>query len=695
MENMKKGGISVDTEHIFPIIKKWLYSEKDIFLREIVSNATDAITKLKRLESLGVREATDEQYRITVTVDESAKTLTVEDNGIGMTAEELEKYICNIALSGAVEFIEKYENESDGAKNGIIGHFGLGFYSSFMVSERVEVETKSYTDAPAVHWSCLENGEYETGASDKTEHGTKVVMHIAEGEREYLSVSKVRAMLEKYCAFMPEDIYLEDAGAEKKEGEDEKEPTPVNDKTPLWQKQPSECTDEEYKDFYRKVFSDYREPLFYIHINADYPLNFKGILYFPKFANEYESIEGQIKLYYNQVFVADNIKEVIPEYLLMLKGVLDCPELPLNVSRSYLQTNTYVSKVSAHIVKKVADKLCSLCNNEREDYAKIWSDISPFIKYASMRDKKFYDRVKKALLLTLTDGTTKSFDEYLETAKEKHENTVYYATDKALQAQYISMFSAEGIEVALFDHPIDTQFASLAEQYMENVKFVRVDADVAEALKGDGELTESEELKTIFSEVVGEKVTLRFDALKDESVPAILNVSEESRRMEEMMKMYNMGDSMGMTESTLVLNTSSALVKKLKDTAEDDPEKAKQIASYLYKLSLLSQKKFTADEMQSFMKDSFGCDKCGKCLLIDRKGVKFPMMRELEHRNLIFNSAYTYMGDRQDEISGISYHFIFTTESAKEVRQIIGSFKEKRPFPLDGQFRRMGKRKVD
>ncbi len=608
MENKRNGGISVDREHIFPIIKKWLYSEKDIFLREIVSNATDAITKLRRLESLGVREAGNGKYKITVTVDSEAGTLTVDDNGIGMTEEELTKYICNIALSGAVEFIQKYENESDGSKNGIIGHFGLGFYSAFMVSDRVEVISKSYTDAPAVHWSCNESGEYEIDGGDRAEQGTAVIMHVSEEEKEYLSVSKIRAMLEKYCAFMPEEIYLVDASEsdkEVKESEEKKEPSPVNDTTPLWQKQPSECTEEEYNDFYRKVFSDYREPLFHIHINADYPLNFKGILYFPKLANEYETIEGQVKLYYNQVYVADNIKEVIPEYLLMLKGVLDCPELPLNVSRSYLQTNTYVSKVSAHIVKKVADKLSSLCNTEREEYAKIWSDISPFVKYACMRDKKFYDKVKKALLLTLTGGEKRTFEEYLEAAKEKHENTVYYATDKALQAQYISMFESEGIEVALFEHPIDTQFASMLEGYMEGVKFMRVDSDVADMLKGEGSADEDQTLKDIFAETVGEKVTLKFDVLKDESVPAILNVSEQSRRMEDMMKMYGMGGDMPPAESTLVLNTASPLVKKLSETAQTDAEKAKQIASYLYKLSLLSQKKFSADEMQGFMKDSF------------------------------------------------------------------------------------------
>ena len=597
----KKGGISVDTEHIFPIIKKWLYSEKDIFLREIVSNASDAITKLRRLESLGIREATDEDYRITVTLDSAAGTLSVSDNGIGMSEEELSKYICNIALSGAVDFIKKYENEAEGAKNGIIGHFGLGFYSAFMVSDRVEVLTKSYTNAPAVHWSCDENGEYETALGERDERGTTVIMHVAETEKEYLSASKIRAMLEKYCSFMPVEIYFEDTAKE----DEEKTSEPVNDIHPLWQKQPSECSDEEYKEFYRKVFLDYKEPLFHIHINADYPLNFKGILYFPKLANEYETIEGQVKLYYNQVYVADNIKEVIPEYLLMLKGVLDCPELPLNVSRSYLQTNTYVSKVSAHIVKKVADKLCGLCNNDRDRYAEIWKDISPFIEYACMKDKKFYDRVKKALLLTLTDGSAQTFEDYLSHAKDRHENKIYYATDKDLQAQYIAMFEAQGISVALFDKPIDTQFAALLEQYMENVQFLRVDADVADILKADGNVTENEALKAIFTELIGGKGSVRFDALKDDSIPAMLNISEQARRMEEMMRFYRMAEDNALpTESTLILNTASPLIQKLEESAESEPEKTKEMAAYIYKLSLLSQKKFSAEEMQAFMKDS-------------------------------------------------------------------------------------------
>ncbi len=601
VNNIKRGGISVDTEHIFPIIKKWLYSEKDIFLREIVSNASDAITKLCRLSSLGVIEATDEEYKITVKLDKEAGTLSVSDNGIGMSEEELDKYICSIALSGAVDFIQKYEKENaeEGAKNGIIGHFGLGFYSAFMVSDRVEIDTKSYTDAPAVHWSCLESGEYELTAGDKTERGTTVTMHISESESEFLQLSKISAILEKYCSFMPHKIYFLEEGEDKDEA-----PESINDTLPLWQKQPSECTKEEYTEFYRKVFGDYREPLFYIHINADYPLNFKGILYFPKLANEYETIEGQVKLYYNQVYVADNIEEAIPEYLLMLKGVLDCPELPLNVSRSYLQTNSYVSKISAHIVKKVADKLNALANNQREEYAKIWSDIAPFIEYACIKDRKFYDRAKSALLLTLTDGSTVTYEEYLGAAKDKHEGKIYYSTDKALQAQYIAMYESEGIKVALMERTIDTQFATIAEQYMEGIKFFRVDAEL-DSLKSEGEAIESEKLKELFAAVAGEKTEIKFEMLKDEGTPAILSITEESRRMEEMMKLYGMDSGAYPVDTRLVLNTASPLLTKLEQTAETDGALAQDMASYIYKLAMLSQKKFSAEEMQEFTRAGF------------------------------------------------------------------------------------------
>ena len=596
-EKINKGGISVDTEHIFPIIKKWLYSEKDIFLREIVSNASDAITKLKRLESLGLRESTDEKYAITVKLDTDEGTLTVSDNGIGMSADEVEKYICSIALSGAVDFIKKYENESEeGSLNGIIGHFGLGFYSAFMVSSTVELETKSYTDAPAIHWVCNEAGEYEMSEGTRTEHGTSVIMHISEEESEYLNKSKILDILNKYCAFMPVEIYFEDG--------EEKQDAPINDTTPLWQKQPSECTKEEYFEFYHKVFGDYRDPLFYIHINADYPLNFKGILYFPPIANEYETLEGEVKLYYNQVFVADNIKEVIPEYLLMLKGVLDCPELPLNVSRSYLQTNTYVSKLSAHIVKKVADKLNSLALNEREEYATIWKDIAPFIEYASIRDRKFYDRVKQSILLTLVDGSSYTVEEYSKDAEGKHDGKIYYSSDSALQAQYISMFEDKNIKVALFERAIDVQFASFAEGYSEgSVKFLRVDSNINDVL-ADGEAKESEALKDIFLAVADEHVTVEFGALSDESVPALLSVDEEIRRMEEMMRMYGISQPTP-PDKKLVLNTASPLISKLEGLCESNKELANELAEHIYKLALLSQKKFSAEEMKEFMDSSY------------------------------------------------------------------------------------------
>ena len=601
----KKGGIKVETAHIFPVIKKWLYSEKDIFLREIVSNACDAVTKLRRLASLGQYDGGDEAYRVEVTLDKDAKTLTVSDNGIGMTAEELDRYICQIALSGALEFVEKYEGENK--NNGIVGHFGLGFYSSFMVSDRVEVITKSYTDSPAVYWNCNAEGEFETAPGTRDAHGTTVVMHISDEEIAYLEKEKIEEILEKYCAFMPVEIYFfTENDADEKDGEDA--PTPINDTTPLWLKNPSDCTEEEYKEFYHKVFHDYREPLFWIHVNADYPLNFRGILYFPRITNEFESIEGQVKLYYNQVFVADNIKEVIPEYLLMLKGVLDCPELPLNVSRSYLQNNTYVSRVAAHITKKVADKLNSLCNISREEYEKVWNDIRTFVEYACMRDRKFYDRVKDSLLLELTDGSFVTTADYLESAKEKHENTVYYTSDKAAQAQYIAMFSAQDIRIAVCEKPLDAQFLSTLEMYDSSVKYLRIDAEVASVLKQESDSAAKEELVALFKKVSGnEELKVEFASLKDENIPALITLSEQSRRMEEMLKLYAMnGMNMGMNsypqEITLTLNTASPLIAKLEAAA---PKKQEIMAAYLYGLAQLSQKKLSAQELQKFLSDSY------------------------------------------------------------------------------------------
>lgn len=587
----EKGGVSVATENIFPVIKQWLYAEKEIFLREIVSNACDAVTKHKRLVSLSEAEESAEPYKITVTVDKELKTLTVSDNGIGMSMDEVKKYVCNIALSGALDFIEKYEGGTEGA--GIIGHFGLGFYSSFMVADTVDVITRSYRNDPAVKWSCQDAGDYEFSAAEREGRGTDIVMHVNEANAEYLEEGKVREILDKYCAFMPVPIYLEIAGKEVKE---EEKNEPVNDVSPLWLKNPSDCTEEEYKDFYRKVFSDFREPLFHIHINADYPLNFKGILYFPKLNSEFDNLEGQVKLYYNQVFVADNIKEVIPDYMLMLKGVLDCPDMPLNVSRSYLQSNGYVTKITNHIAKKVTDKLNSLMNTEREKYEGLWNDIKIFVEYACMRDRKFYDRAKGALLLEKTDGSKVTLDEYLEKAKEKHENTVYYASDKVGQAQYLSMFSAAGIDVIVLDKVFETQFAQMLEQD-RSIKFMRIDSELAAALKGDGEKMESEALTELFRKVSGnEKLKVEFESLADKSIPAVLSVSEESRRFDDMMRMYSGGaERASIAEETLVLNSSSELIRRLADKPDG------KVAKQLYTLTLLSRRRLTAEELTEFL----------------------------------------------------------------------------------------------
>lgn len=604
-ENIKKGGISVDSEHLFPIIKKWLYSDKDIFLREIVSNASDAVTKLKRLESLGEVSLGEQNYRIDVVLDKTAGTLTVSDNGIGMTADELERYICNIALSGAVEFIQKYEKDESGKpQEGIIGHFGLGFYSSFMVSDTVTVETKSYTGAPAVKWVCNSDGEYETFDSDREERGTSVIMKIAEDEAELLKEYKIKEILEKYCSFMPVPVFFSDVEETEKEGEDKKEPEQINDTTPLWMKQPSDCTEDDYKSFYKKVFHDYKDPLFWVHINAEYPLNFKGIIYFPKLNSDFEPIEGQVKLYYNQVFVADNIKEVIPEFLLMLRGVLDCPELPLNVSRSYLQNNGYVSKIATHIVKKVADKLNGMMNTDRESYEKIYNDIKVFVEYGCMRDKKFFDRVKGSVLFpSAISGKLLTVDEYLETAKEKHENKIFYATDKTVQAQYIGMYEAQGAEVLLLEHTLDTQFISTIEADREGLKFLRVDADVDDMLK-NGEAKENKKLTELFKKVSGkDDLEVSYTALKDEKTPAIMNEDEQDRRFSDMMKFYRM-DGMGDVpgKAKLIVNTSSALYKKAEGYIDGkDNDRAEKLCKHIYSLAVLAHRQLTADELKSFL----------------------------------------------------------------------------------------------
>ena len=610
-ESVRRGGISVETQHIFPIIKKWLYSDKDIFLREIVSNASDAVVKLKRLHSLGQFDLPEgEKFKITVKIDSEESTITVTDNGIGMTLDELQKYICSIALSGALDFIEKYEGGDK--SGGIIGHFGLGFYSSFMVSETVEVDTLSYQGGDAVHFICNENGEYEISQSSRTERGTSVVMHISESEKEYLEESRLKGILNKYCAFMPIEIYFESNGSSSND-----ENKPVNETSPLWCRSSNEITEDEYNEFYHKIFNDYEDPLFSIHINADYPLNFKGILYFPKIRNEAQSLEGEIKLYYNQVFVADNIKEVLPEYLLMLRGALDCPELPLNVSRSYLQDNAYVKKIGQHIVKKVADKLNSLLINDRSTYEKIYEDIRVFIEYACLREKKFYDRVKDSLMLRLVgvnndSGKTMTIDEYLESAKEKHEGKIYYTNDISQQTQAISLLQNEGINVAIFDLVVDSQYLAALEHYRPDVKFIRVDSGVADVIKTEfpeNAHDNTEELSTLFIKVSkNEHLHVTCEQLKNDEIPALLSVSEESRRMEDMMKLYALGGSNSDAfplDYTLTLNTASPLFAKLTNMMVSSDEKLELFASYIYKLALMAQKKPSAEELTSFLAESY------------------------------------------------------------------------------------------
>ncbi len=628
-EIKKTGGISVETAQIFPVIKKWLYSDKEIFIREIISNASDACTKLKRLCSLGQVHDIDEDFRVTVKLDREARTITVSDNGIGMTEDEIERYICQIALSGALEFIEKYE--ADSADAGIIGHFGLGFYSAFMVSDKVELITRSYTGESAVRWVSDEQGEYEMFTSSRDERGTDVIMHINEEGQEYLDAHTLRAAIERYCAFMPIPIFFDDGEeheckcghehaeehececghehAEEHECECEHGPEQINDTAPLWQKLPSECTEEEYRAFYHKVFGDMRDPLFWIHINADYPLNFKGILYFPRLAHEYDSLEGQVKLYYNQVFVADNIKEVIPEYMLMLRGVLDCPQLPLNVSRSYLQSDGYVRKVSAHIVKKVADKLSGMFNTDREKYESLWADIKLFSEYAALCDRKFFDRVKDALLLPLTDGSHVTLSEYLEAGKEKHENTVYYATDATAQAQYIGMLEGAGVKCAVLDKMIDNQFISMLEHENSGVSFKRVDADISEILGASGEGEEKESLTALFREVSGDaELSVKCESFSDTATPAMLTLDEQQRRFNDMMKMYRAaGEDMpaGMApKASLLLNLACPTVAALDKAEHSELDRA--VAKQLFMLATLSQRGLTGDELKSFLADSYG-----------------------------------------------------------------------------------------
>ncbi len=669
---MKKGSLSIDSENIFPIIKKWVYSDHDIFVRELVSNGCDAITKLKKLDMMGEYELPDDyKAKIQVIVNPEEKTLKFIDNGLGMTAEEVEKYITQIAFSGATQFLEKYKDKT--TEDEMIGHFGLGFYSAFMVADEVHIDTLSYqNDATAVHWVSEGGTEYEMQDGNKQEVGTEITLFLNEDCLEFANEYRVREVLEKYCSFMPVEIFLSKANAEPeyetideadvldtdevvehiteepKEGEEGeakqkakivKRPVSISDIHPLWTKNPSECTKEDYIDFYRKVFMDYKEPLFWIHLNMDYPFNLKGILYFPKINTEYDSIEGKIKLYNNQVFIADNIKEVIPEFLMVLKGVIDCPDLPLNVSRSALQNDGFVNKVADYISKKVADKLNGMFKTDRENYEKYWDDISPFIKFGCLKDEKFGSKVKDSILykdlehkyLTLEDCIKANKKEDTETEEtktettegtdaaenseqaEKEKTTVYYVTDEQQQSQYINMFKEQGQDAILLTHNIDSAFITYLEQKHEDVKFMRIDADVHESLKDEVSEDEKEEFQKtadsiveIFRKELGnDKLDVKVEKLKDDNVASMAVLSEESRRMAEMMKMYGMSGmdpSMFGTQATLILNANHPLVKFVVEHKKS--KNVSIICKQLYDLAMLAHKPLNPEEMTAFVQRS-------------------------------------------------------------------------------------------
>ena len=593
----KKGKIKISSENMMPIIKKWLYSDKDIFLREIVANGIDAITKHKKLAEMGETQK-EEAYKIVVTTDESAKTLTVEDNGIGMTAEEVEKYITQIAFSGAEDFLQKYEKASG---DGIIGHFGLGFYSAYMVSKNVEIYTKSYKDEPAVKWESDGNATYTLSETEKAERGTKIVMHIADGEEDFLKEQTIRQLLRKYCSFMPFDIYLNPKGDEQDK--------PINVNAPLYLKDPKECSDEEYKNFYRDTFMDFNEPLFWIHLNMEYPFRLKGILYFPQVKKQQIQLEkGQVKLYCNQVFIADNIKEVIPEFLMLLNGVIDCPDIPLNVSRSFLQNDKQVQKISKHITKKVADKLTSLFNTDRERFNSCWKDIATFIKFGCLKEEDFYDKVEKIIIYKNLNGEYKPLTEYVgeEVANENEQpKAVYYVSDEAQQAQYISMFKDAGLDALVCDTYIDPHFISFIEyKNPKKCRFVRIDADIDGALKcGDGvkEDEHKELIETVKKHLGKENITVKAEKFKSGKVPAIVNVEEFMRRMSEMNGFYGMEEIDPAKNATLVLNLTNPVVSGLLKQTE---EKQKFIVDQIYYLAMLSYKKLSPDELSDFLEKS-------------------------------------------------------------------------------------------
>ena len=653
----KHGNLSINSENIFPIIKKWLYSDHDIFVRELVSNGCDAITKLKKLEVMG-EYAFPDDYKpaVQVVVDSEAKTLKFIDNGIGMTADEVEEYITQIAFSGATEFLEKYKDKT--TDDQMIGHFGLGFYSAFMVADEVHIDTLSFKEgATAVHWTCDGGTEYDMQDGDRTTVGTEITLFLNDESLEFCNEYRMREVIEKYCSFMPVNIYLsnanaeqeyetideadlrdddvvvehihEDAKTEEKEndkGEKEvvevsparervkinKRPVSLSDTHPLWNKRPNECTDEEYKEFYHKVFHDFKEPLFWIHLNMDYPFNLKGILYFPQINTEYDSIEGTIKLYNNQVFIADNIKEVIPEFLMLLKGVIDCPDLPLNVSRSALQNDGFVKKISDYITKKVADKLTGMCKTDRESYEKYWDDISPFIKFGFIRDQKFADKIKDYILFKNMEHKYVTLSDLVPApANDDDVTTLYYITDEVQQSQYINMFKEQGMDAVILSHNIDSAFITQIEQQNQHIKFKRIDADVEDALKEDVDEKELEDIKTSLTDLFRktlnkENLEVHVEKLKDAKISSIITLSEESRRMQDMMKMYAMPgmdpNMFGAPAQVLTLNANNTLVKYLFE--HGDAQNAKIICEQLYDLAMLSHTTLAPEEMTKFVQRS-------------------------------------------------------------------------------------------
>jgi len=603
-----KGTVSINAENIMPVIKQWLYSDKDIFIRELVSNGCDAISKLRRLVSTGEAVADEENYRVEVIVDKDAGTLQFCDNGIGMTAEEVEKYIAQVAFSGATDFITKYASESGDDDAKIIGHFGLGFYSAFMVSDKVVINTKSYTDAPAVLWTSEDGMEYELEASDRKERGTTITLTVSEEDKDFLELWTVRQTLEKHCAFMPVPIYVSEvksAGEDKSE-EKPSEPEQINDINPLWMRKPADCADEDYKNFYRKVFHDFEEPLFWIHLNAEYPFNLKGILYFPKIKNEFSASEGVVKLYNNQVFVADNIKEVIPEFLMLLKGVIDCPDLPLNVSRSFLQNDGYVKKMAAYITRKVADRLTSEFNNKREDYEHYWDDIHPFVKYGCIRDEKFYDRVKKALMFKNTAGDYLTLEEYRARNCDGEECTVYYASDEKRQAQMIRLYTDQGKDVVLLDTLIDANFISFLEyaEREDKITFKRIDS-AAEGLTEETETSEDDRvlLENRFRSALSEDgLAVQLKPFKTNDMIAMITVDEQNRRFSEMSARWGGKDLNLPEQRTLILNANHPLITWIKDTS--DESLCANVCAQIADLAEMARQPLVADRMIEFLKRS-------------------------------------------------------------------------------------------